>query len=191
MFNSAHLARLMSAERRRELPPDRILHQAGLAAGQTVVDIGAGPGFFALPAARIVGPRGRVVGLDISPVMIAELRKNTRVAGLSNVRAVRMAASSTEIPSGADLYLIVNALHEFDDPAAHLAVVRKAMIASSRLLIIDFFKKKKNMSGPPLAHRISLARIKTLLSSSGLEAIRTFRANADEYGVIAHRLGKG
>jgi ubiquinone/menaquinone biosynthesis C-methylase UbiE len=185
IFDPARLARLMSDERRRELPPDRILIRAGLTTGQTLVDIGCGPGFFALPAARIVGPRGRVVGLDISPVMIAELRRNASAAGLANVRAVRIAASSPEIPSGADLYLIVNTLHEFDDPAAHLAVVRKAMTASARLLIIDFLKKKKRMSGPPRADRIPLTRIKPLLRSSGLEFIRSFRANQDEYAVIA------
>ncbi len=93
-FDPARLARLMSDERRRELPPDRILLRAGLGAGQTLVDIGCGPGFFVLPAARIVGPRGRVIGLDTSPVMVAELRKNARAAGLANVRVARIAESS-------------------------------------------------------------------------------------------------
>jgi ubiquinone/menaquinone biosynthesis C-methylase UbiE len=185
-FDPARMDRLMSVERRRELPPNRILLRAGLAAGQTLVDIGCGPGFFALPAARIVGPRGRVIGLDVSPVMIAELRKNARAAGLANVRAIRVAESAPEIPSGADFYLIVNTLHEFDDPAAHLAVIRKAMSPPSRLAIVDFLKKKTE-HGPPFADRIPMARIKPLLRSSGFEVIRAFRPNAEEYAVIARR----
>jgi ubiquinone/menaquinone biosynthesis C-methylase UbiE len=185
-FVAARLGRLMSAERRRELPPEEILRQAGLAPGQTLVDIGAGPGFFALPAARLVGPSGRVIGLDVSPIMIAELRKNARAAGLTNIRTARITESAPAIPAGADVYLIVNAFHEFDDPAAHLAAIRRAMTASSRLVIVDFLKKKTK-PGPPLADRIPLSRITPLLRSAGFKVGRAFRANVEEYGIVARK----
>ena len=41
--------------------------RAGLKAGERVVDVGAGPGFAALDLARLVGPEGRVLGLELSP----------------------------------------------------------------------------------------------------------------------------
>ena len=54
---AARSKRLMSAERRQEIPPERVLETIGLRPGQVFIDIGAGPGFFALPAAAAVGPR--------------------------------------------------------------------------------------------------------------------------------------
>jgi ubiquinone/menaquinone biosynthesis C-methylase UbiE len=41
--------------------------RAGLAPGDRVLDVGAGPGFAALDLARLVGPKGRVLGLELSP----------------------------------------------------------------------------------------------------------------------------
>ena len=48
-------------ERRTWQNPEEILTAIGLKAGQTLIDIGCGEGFFTLPAARIVGPNGRGV----------------------------------------------------------------------------------------------------------------------------------
>lgn len=60
-------------ERRKWQDPLAILSYIGLKTGQTFVDIGCGGGFFALPAARVVGESGRVYGIDADAGMIAEL----------------------------------------------------------------------------------------------------------------------
>lgn len=185
-FEAARFARLMSPARRQELPPDEILRQSGLAPGETLVDIGCGPGFLALPAARLVGPRGRVLGLDVAPIMLSELRRNARAAGLRNVRTGRIPETAPVFPPGADVYLIVNVLHELDDPTAHLAALRRAMTARSRLVIVDFLKKK-SPTGPPLSSRIALSRLLALLRSAGFEIARVFRPGAAEYGIVARK----
>src|SRR5688572_27559163 len=58
---------------------------AGLRPGETVIDLGSGPGFDCLLAARQVGPTGRVIGVDMTPDMIARARQNSSKAGVSNV----------------------------------------------------------------------------------------------------------
>ena len=58
---------------------------AALRAGETVLDLGAGAGFDCLLAARQVGPRGRVIGVDMTPEMIARARTNVSKAGAANV----------------------------------------------------------------------------------------------------------
>ncbi len=58
---------------------------AGLAPGDRVLDLGSGPGFDALLAAQAVGPKGRVVGVDMTPAMIERSRENAARAGLANV----------------------------------------------------------------------------------------------------------
>lgn len=58
---------------------------AGVREGQTVLDIGSGTGIDCFLAARKVGSEGRVIGLDMTPEMIAKARENARKAGLDNV----------------------------------------------------------------------------------------------------------
>lgn len=58
---------------------------AALAPGEAVLDLGSGPGFDALLAARAVGPEGRVVGIDMTPEMVELARENARKSGLGNV----------------------------------------------------------------------------------------------------------
>jgi len=53
--------------------------------GETVLDLGSGAGFDALLAAKAVGPTGRVVGVDMTPEMIARAAAHARVAGATHV----------------------------------------------------------------------------------------------------------
>ncbi len=58
---------------------------ARLAEGERVLDLGSGGGLDALLAARQVGPRGRVIGVDMTPDMVTKARANAEKAGVSNV----------------------------------------------------------------------------------------------------------
>ena len=55
----------------------------GLREGETVVDLGSGAGFDAFLAARAVGPTGRVIGVDMTPEMLARARANAERAEMS------------------------------------------------------------------------------------------------------------
>ena len=57
--------------------PDRIL--AGLVQpGETALDIGCGIGYFAIPLARLVGPEGSVICVDLQEQMVAGVRRRER-----------------------------------------------------------------------------------------------------------------
>ena len=58
---------------------------AALAPGETVLDLGAGGGFDCFLAARAVGPTGKVIGVDMTPEMIARARENARKVNATNV----------------------------------------------------------------------------------------------------------
>jgi SAM-dependent methyltransferase len=58
---------------------------AALTQGQTVVDLGSGGGLDCFLAAKQVGPEGRVIGVDMTPEMIAKARENARKVGAENV----------------------------------------------------------------------------------------------------------
>ena len=58
---------------------------AGLQTGQTVLDLGSGGGIDAFMAARQVGPAGHVIGVDMTPEMLAKAERNKAKVGLDNV----------------------------------------------------------------------------------------------------------
>jgi arsenite methyltransferase len=57
----------------------------GLKPGETALDLGSGAGFDAFLAARAVGPTGRVIGVDMTPEMLAAARANQRKGRFENV----------------------------------------------------------------------------------------------------------
>jgi len=61
------------------------LAMAALKPGQTVLDLGSGGGIDCFLAARQVGPHGRVIGVDMTPAMIAKANRNKVKVGLENV----------------------------------------------------------------------------------------------------------
>jgi ubiquinone/menaquinone biosynthesis C-methylase UbiE len=81
-------------EQLRSIPSDAVANSfgcgnplafSGVLPGQTVVDIGSGAGIDCFLAAQIVGPSGRVIGLDMTPAMIEKARVNARQSGFDNV----------------------------------------------------------------------------------------------------------
>ena len=58
---------------------------ASIKAGETVLDLGSGGGIDCFLAAKEVGVKGRVIGVDMTPDMISKARKNAEVSGYSNV----------------------------------------------------------------------------------------------------------
>lgn len=61
--------------------------RAGIAPGQTVIDVGAGPGYAALDLAEAVGAGGRVIALERSRNFLAHLRRTATAAGLDRIEA--------------------------------------------------------------------------------------------------------
>lgn len=58
---------------------------ASMKPGETVLDLGSGAGFDAFLAAPVVGPEGRVIGVDMTPAMVSKARANAEKGGYANV----------------------------------------------------------------------------------------------------------
>lgn len=67
---------------------DAMLDMAGIGPGASVLDVAAGAGDQTLDIAQRVGPTGRVLATDLSPVMLELARRNAQQAGLRNVQTL-------------------------------------------------------------------------------------------------------
>src|ERR1041384_3396623 len=63
----------------------RLLTEAGMAPGMSVLDLGSGSGDVAMLAAEMVGPSGHVMGVDSNPAIVSTARTRAQAAGLSQV----------------------------------------------------------------------------------------------------------
>lgn len=83
--------------RYRFFDPERILHSANIRAGQTVLEIGCGTGFFTLPASQLLGDNGNLIAMDILPISVEAVAKKVEKANLKNVRVVQGDALDTKL----------------------------------------------------------------------------------------------
>jgi Methylase involved in ubiquinone/menaquinone biosynthesis len=118
---------------------DEELRIARVASGERVLDVGCGTGSLAIAAARIVGPNGRVVGVDPSVEMIGRARAKARAKRLP-VEFVATAGEALPFPDDAfDLVTISLVLHQLPSDALHatMAQVRRMLAPGGRLLAVD------------------------------------------------------
>ncbi|RJS76895.1 class I SAM-dependent methyltransferase [Candidatus Bathyarchaeota archaeon] len=100
------------------LNPYKLLNAAGLKPGQKVLEVGCGPGFFTIPAAKIVGDKGKVYALDVNPVAVETVRRKIMENNLKNVKIMLADASETGLPDEsidvAFLFGVIHALKDVD-----------------------------------------------------------------------------
>jgi hypothetical protein len=103
----------------------------------TVVDVGGGTGAL-LAAVLRSAPKARGVLLDTAPVLAAA-EPVLQAAGVADRCETVAGDFFREVPAGADLYILSNIVHDWDDDSASriLGTCRAAMRADSRLLIIE------------------------------------------------------
>jgi ubiquinone/menaquinone biosynthesis C-methylase UbiE len=85
--------------RRQFFDPVGALKAAGIQSGQDVLEVGCGTGFFTIPAAQLVGEKGRVYALDPHPLAIEQVATKVRHVGLTNVRLIRSDATEAGLAS--------------------------------------------------------------------------------------------
>lgn len=109
--------------------------------GMTVVEFGPGMGFFTLDIARLVGPTGRVVAIDIQPKMISALKRRAARARLSDridTRLVPPGATGMEDLEGrAHFVLAFAVVHELPAAAGFFTAASRALMPGGRLLLAE------------------------------------------------------
>lgn len=78
--------------------PYKALNAAGLEPGQKVLEVGCGPGFFTIPAARIVGEAGSILALDLNPLAVEYVQQKIAEAGMTNAKTMLANAARTDLP---------------------------------------------------------------------------------------------
>jgi arsenite methyltransferase len=109
-----------------------------LAPGEKVVDVGSGVGFDSFIAAGQVGPGGYVVGVDMTPEMLAKSRQTAGALGLANVEFRYGLAESLPVADcWADVVTSNGVINLCADKQAVFAEIRRVLRPGGRLQFAD------------------------------------------------------
>ena len=109
-----------------------------LAAGEWVVDVGSGGGIDSLVAARMVGPSGKVVGIDMTPAMLEKARTAAVESGVGNVEFREAYMEELPVPDGwADVVISNGVLNLTPDKQKTLGEMFRVLRRGGRLQIAD------------------------------------------------------
>ncbi len=106
--------------------------------GSTVMDIGAGMGCFTIPLARLVGPAGRVLAIDIQAGMLATVARKARARGVSErIKPCLVSPYSLGSHPAADFILAFWVVHEVPDQRSFLEEVCGLLKPEGVFLLVE------------------------------------------------------
>jgi len=181
----ARFARMFDAPDRDEWQkPAQVLRLLAVEAGMTVVDLGAGTGYFLPHLAKAVGDDGTVLALDVEPNMVAHMKDRMEQVGFDDVVTAReVAPDDPELdPGSVDRILVVDTWHHLGDREAYAARLRRALRPGGQLLVVDFTEDAPR--GPPKVHRLTAPAVAAELEAAGFPEVQVVEESLPDQWVV-------
>ncbi len=158
--------RFESEERNTYQKPDSVLAFLGDITGQTIMDIGAGTGYFSF---RLAEAGAKVIAADVDDRFQQYIADKKAELGVTDEQ-VELRKIPYDVPSlaeeEADMVLIVNTYHHIEDRSSYFKKVKAGLKPDGRLVVIDFFKKDAGV-GPPVEMKMSAEKVTEELKAAG------------------------
>jgi len=182
-FDPEMLERLNDPERLKDIPPQWIWDKLNVKKASTVVDLGAGTGFFSRQFAGMPGVN-KIYALDISEKMIEYMRIRVNPQ-YPQIIPMIMDEASIPLPADmADVLIMINLHHEFHDPHAILAECRRVLKPGARMAIVDWAKKETE-HGPPLEKRYTVETVVEQIKATPFEDVRSYHTLPGHFLITA------
>lgn len=163
--------------------PSNLVVQVGLHKGDSVADFGCGSGFYALPAAQMVGNRGNVYAVDIMENKLAATQSIAKQMGFHNVKVIR---ADLEKPidditeTSCDAVILANILHETPDPRAVIENAYRVLKTGGKVLVVEW-KKEYTPIGPNIDKRVGEREMTEAFTKLGYKVEKDLDASVDSY----------
>lgn len=170
------------------LDPEQVLENLEITDGMRVADLGCGRlGYFVLPLANLVGPKGTVFAVDIIKEILKSVETRAKLSGILNVKTVWSdieKVGATAIASESlDIVLISNLLFQVKEHENVIKEASRLLKSGGQLLVIDW-KGIHTPFGPIKEMRIKKDDVKKWAKNNNLSLINDFEAGEYHWGLI-------
>jgi ubiquinone/menaquinone biosynthesis C-methylase UbiE len=180
VFKHENLHKLESDDRKKLVPPESVLNLMEIKQGDILLDIGSGPGYFAIPAANYVGIKGKVIAADLSLQMLDELKKRVP-ANIQNMEIILCSSDNVSLPEKiADKILLAFVFHEIDNQVDYLKNLKKLLKENGTITIVEWDKTESPI-GPPLHERLNIDDITAIAKGAGYSVVKYHKINELQY----------
>jgi ubiquinone/menaquinone biosynthesis C-methylase UbiE len=168
------------------LSPTDLASYVDVRPGMTVVEIGAGAGFYALPTARRTGPNGVVFAVEWRPWLTDRLRARLDQPDVpENVRLVAAHPAATHLPTAsADVVLFADIWHTLEDCEAALDESRRLLRGDGRLVILNWRPEGLCPPGPPVERRVSMRSAICTVEMKSWSLVKSADIGSDGYLLV-------
>lgn len=159
-------------ERETEEQPLRVIHAMELEQGDVVVDMGCGTGYYARKIAQVVGPEGKVIGVDIQPEMLEQMMALAMEEGIANIEPVLGEVDDPKLESGsADWIILVDVYHEFAEPEPMLEAMWNALKPGGKIALLEYREEGNSAAHIKPDHRMSTRQVLKEWNHAGFELV--------------------
>lgn len=177
----------MDSKNTKFLDPEKVVFQLNLAKGSTIVDLGAGSGFFALASSKATGPTGKVFVIDILDSALDHVQSSARIQNINNIHTIRKDLEKDSIPEivpgTVDLVIMANVMHQTKNHSNLFAETYRMLKTGAHLLVVDW-NEIVGPLGPKADERIGEVDVKKIAQKSNLKFEKQIDADKYHYGLI-------
>lgn len=165
--------RFESSERDEYQKPQKVLEFLGEIKGKTIMDIGAGSGYFSV---KLAAAGAHVIAADVNDEFQEIIKKRILDNKLINIETRKIPYNSPNLKDGeVDMVLVVNTYHHIENRPKYFSLTKSGIKSNGELVIIDFFKAHTPV-GPPIEHKIAIDKVIYELKEAGYTS---FNVNVD------------
>nr|WP_139365941.1 class I SAM-dependent methyltransferase [Sporosarcina newyorkensis] len=173
---------LESPERRKEFSPEQLLNMIPLKETDSILDFGAGTGYFSIPVAKRT--TGKVYALDIDAAMLAIIKEKSLKEQLSNIVPVQGSMEELPSPEGTiDMIIASLILHEIQPLGPLLQQMRNVLKKEGHLICLELEPKGSSDKGP----RITLEGMEREMKEAGFQVTEKYFPSESLYMLVAQR----
>lgn len=178
------IAFLDSRQREQLIPPEALISQMPIQKNHTLLDVGAGSGFFTIPMAESTS--NKVYAMDPDRRMLSVIQDKAKEKGLTNIELIQDYIEKISIEnSSVDFVMASLILHEVSSLTKALTNIFEILKVGGHLLCLEYEKDDLIIEGPPMSIRIGSKELEKALSFTGFEIVKKTKINDAIYTVLA------
>lgn len=175
---------LDSRQREQLIPPEALISQMPIKKNHTLLDVGAGTGFFTIPMAESTS--NKVYAMDPDERMLGVIENKAAEKGLTNIELIQDYIENLSIQHNSiDFVMASLILHEVSSLTKALSNIFEVIKTGGHLLCLEYEKDDLIIEGPPMSIRIGSEELEKILSSTGFEIVKKTKINDAIYTVLA------